>query len=102
MMYGENRENRVYLYGFDKTHQLQGKPWNLRGDWITVANIRDTAARMLRTYMDTVEVIVVDGSCEVGREYKDLCRIGNYQDKMQHVLFYEFLRSKPNFRFGLD
>lgn len=99
-MYENNKENRVYLYAFDKLHQLQGNPWNLRGDWVTISNIRETARRMLRQ-LDTVEVIVVDGSYEVGREYKDLTKQQNYKQMTEHIMFYEFLKSKDYLRFGL-
>lgn len=99
-MYENNKENRIYFYAFDKLHQLQGNPWNLRGDWITIANIRETAYRMLRQ-LNTSEVIVVDGSYETGREYKDLTRKTNYQQASEHILFYDYLKSKDHFRFGL-
>ena len=99
-MYENNRENRVYFYGFDKLHQLQGNPWHLRGDWITIQNIRETATRMLRQ-LNTTEVIVVDGSYEVGREYKDLTKLSNYKQTTEHIMFYDFLKSKDHFRFGL-
>lgn len=100
-MYEMNRENKVYFYGFDKLHQLQGNPWNLRGDWITIQNIQDTAKKMLHEYLNTTEVIVVDGSYEVGREYKDLTKLANYRDQTEHIIFYDFLKSKSHFRFGL-
>lgn len=99
-MYESNRENRVYFYGFDRLHRLQGNPWNLRGDWITIANIRETAKKMLRQ-LNTTEVIVVDGSYEVGREYKDLTKPHHYKLASEHILFYDFLKSKDHFSFGL-
>lgn len=97
----ETKENKVYFYAFDKLHQLQGNPWNLRGNWISISNIRETAKRMLQT-LNTVEVLVVDGSYEVGREYKDLTKLSNWKNPMEHVLFYEFIKSKDHFRFGLN
>lgn len=99
-MFNESKENKVYFYGFDRLHQLQGNPWNLRGDWITIDNIHATAQRMLRQ-MDTVEVIVVDASYEVGREYKDLTKLKNWKNTAEHIMFYDFVKSKPHFRFGL-
>jgi hypothetical protein len=93
--------NKIYLYGFDGQHQLQGNPWNIWGDWVTIENIHETAQRMLRTHMNTKEVIVVDSTYETGREYKDLTRKKNWTDMMEHVNFYEYLKSKPHFRFGL-
>lgn len=94
------KENRVYFYGFNKLHQLQGNPWNLRGDWITIQNIRETAKRMLHQ-MDVSEVIVVDGSYLVGREYKDLTKMHHYRQATEHILFYDFLKSQEHFIFGL-
>lgn len=94
------KENRVYFYGFDKLHQLQGNPWNLRGDWITIANIRETAKRMLKQ-LNTVEVIVVDGSYQTGREFKELTKLTNYKQATEHILFYDYLKSLDHFRFGL-
>lgn len=93
-------ENKVYFYGFNRLHQLQGNPWNLRGNWITIANIKETATRMLHT-MDVSEVLVIDGSYEVGREYKDLCKPKHYKEATEHILFYDFIKSKDHFRFGL-
>ena len=100
-MYDIKKENRVYFYGFNKLHQLQGNPWNLRGDWITIQNIRDTAKRMLHQ-MDVSEVIVVDGSYLVGREYKDLKKLEHYKQQTEHILFYDFLKSQEHFTFGLS
>lgn len=100
-MYESNRENKVYFYGFDKLHRLQGNPWHLKGDWITIQNIRETAKRMLRQ-LDTSEVIVVDGSYEVGREYKELTMLKNYRNATEHILFYDYLKSKDHFSFGLS
>lgn len=94
------KENRVYFYGFDKLHQLQGNPWHLKGDWITISNIRETAKRMLKQ-LNTVEVIVVDGSYQTGREFKELSRLPNYKQMTEHVLFYDYLKSLDHFRFGL-
>jgi hypothetical protein len=99
-MYDIKKENKVYFYGFDRLHQLQGNPWNLRGDWITIQNIRETAKRMLHQ-MDISEVIVVDGSYLVGREYKDLTKPNHYKQATEHVLFYDFLKSQEHFSFGL-
>lgn len=98
MYEGIKKENKIYFYGFSKLHQLQGKPWNLRGDWITLTNIHETAERMLQT-MDTVEVIAVDASYEVGREYKDLTSLKNWNNQMEHICFYDFVKSKPHFEF---
>lgn len=53
-----NGENKVYFYGFDKLHQLQGNPWHLTGSWITIQNIKDTARKMMRR-LNTTEVIVL-------------------------------------------
>jgi len=97
----KEKENVVYFYGFDKLHQLQGCSWNLKGSWITIQNIQDVARRMLRTYLNTSEVIVVDGSCGVGREYKDLKKAINWTNQNEHILFYEFLKTKPHMKFGL-
>ena len=97
-MYENNKENRVYFYAFDRLHQLQGNPWNLRGDWITIQNIHETASRMLRT-MDTVEVVVVDGSYETGRAYKELTKPINWKKPTEHIVFYDFLKSKKHFAF---
>lgn len=96
----ESRENKIYFYGFNKLHQLQGNPWNLKGDWITIQNIRETAKKMLHQ-MDIFEVIVVDGSYLVGREYKDLKKQTNYVQPTEHILFYDFLLSQEHFKFGL-
>ena len=98
MYEGIKKENKIYFYGFSKLHQLQGKPWNLRGDWITLTNIHETAERMLQT-MDTVEVIAVDASYEIGREYKDLASLKNWNNQMEHICFYDFVKSRPHFEF---
>lgn len=94
------KENKIYFYGFDKLHQLQGNPWNLRGDWITVSNIRETAQRMMRQ-LNTVEVLVVDASYEASRAFKELTARKNYTRMEEHIIFYEFLKSKDHFRFCL-
>ena len=94
----ENRESKIYFYGFSKTHQLQGNPWNLRGNWISVANIQDTARRMLHQ-LDTVEVIVVDATYQTAREYKDLTKRENYRQETEHILFYDYVKSLPHFEF---
>ena len=95
-----NGENKVYFYGFDKLHQLQGNPWHLTGNWITIQNIKDTARKMMRR-LNTTEVIVLDGSLETAREYKELTLSKNYKNPTEHILFYDFLLSQEHFKFGL-
>lgn len=101
LMFNEERkQHKIYFYGFDRLHQLQGKPWYIRDEWISIENIHETAQRMLRQ-LNTTEVLVIDASYETGREYKDLTKLEHWKSSSEHILFYDFLKSKPHFRFGL-
>lgn len=91
---------RVYFYGFDKLHRMQGNPWKLRGSETNISTIKRTAQSMLRT-LDTVEVIVIDASIESGRAYKELIRKASWKDAFEHVNFYEFVKSQDHLRFVL-